>query len=301
MDQNNDVNANKEDNKWTCKRCEHESSSKCNLLKHLRRKTPCIDDNNIISIDAYIEELLKKDYNEKTYDCQFCGTKFNAYQNRHRHYKTCKELKKQNKDSIIKDLQMENARLKEQLETNKTPTQHIVNNIINNNTININLNNFGNEDISHLTHDLLSHCLFNPSKGLSKLIDNIHYNPNVPRNFNIRHKSTKNNLLEKYENEHWMECDTSNTLDELIRKGYRILNTHYTEYYMNDPEICENEIKQRALERFRFLSDKTCNEYHSVKRELRILIKDRTMYLVESPDVNNNNQNSGTTLDITTL
>jgi transcription elongation factor Elf1 len=269
---------------WTCRRCGHESSSKCNLLKHLRRKTPCIDTNNVITIEAYIQELLKREYNEKTYDCQFCGTKFNAYQNRHRHYKTCKEAKKQNKENIIKELQEENNRLKEQLNNHILP-QSIVNNIINNNTINITINNFGNEDTSHLTHDLLSHCLFNPSKGLPKLIDNIHYNPNVPSNFNLRHKSTKNNLLEKYENEHWMECDTSNTLDELIRKGYRILNTHYTEYYMNDPDICENEIKQRALERFRFLSDKTCNEYHSVKRDLRLLIKDRTMYLVESPEV----------------
>lgn len=272
-----------EEKTWICKRCKHESSSKCNLLKHLRRKSPCIDSKNVISIDAYIEELLKKEYNDKTYDCQFCAKKFNAYQNRHRHYKTCKEAKKQNKDNIIKELQEENNRLKEQLNKNSLP-QSIVNNIINNNTINISINNFGNEDTSHLTHDLLSHCLFNPSKGLPKLIDNIHYNPNVPSNFNLRHKSTKNNLFEKYENEHWMECDTSNTLDELIRKGYRILNTHYTEHYMNDPEIYENEIKQRALERFRFLSDKTCNEYHSVKRDLRLLIKDRTMYLVESPE-----------------
>jgi hypothetical protein len=268
---------------WICKRCQHESSSKCNLLKHLRKKTPCIDIKNVIRIEDYIQDLLKKEYNEKTYDCQFCSAKFNAYQNRHRHYKTCKEVKKQNKDNIIQNLQEENTRLKEELSKN-TSSAIIVNNIINNNTINITVNNFGKEDISHLTHDLLSHCLFNPSKGLSKLIDNIHYNPSVPSNFNLRHKSTKNNLLEKFENEHWMECDTSNTLDELIRKGYRILNSHYTEHYMNDPNIYEDEIKQRAYERFRFLGDTTCQDYFAVKRDLRLLIKDRTLYLVESPD-----------------
>lgn len=273
-----------EQQKWTCKRCDHESSSKCNLLKHLRRVSPCIDINNVISIEDYIKELLHKDYNEKTYDCPHCNKKFNKYQNRHRHLKICKEAKKVNKDSIIEDLQNENAKLRAELERQQAPTTHIVNNIVNNNTINITLNNFGSEDTSHLTHDLLSHCLLNPSKGLTKLIDNIHYNPNVPSNFNIRHKSTKQNLLQKFENEHWRECDTSNTLDELIKKGYRILNAHYTNFYMNDPELHEDEIKQRAFERFRFLSDKTCNEYRSVKRDLRLLIKDRTMYLVESPD-----------------
>ena len=124
---------------WICKRCEHESSSKCNLLKHLRRKTPCVDSKNVITIEAYIQELLRREYNDKTYDCQFCSTKFNAYQNRHRHYKTCKEAKKQNKDNIIKELQEENNRLKEQLNKNVS-SQNIVNNIINN--INITINSF---------------------------------------------------------------------------------------------------------------------------------------------------------------
>lgn len=281
---------------WTCKRCQYQSTTKYNLIKHLKRKTPCSDTSNIISIEEYIQELTKKEYNEKTYDCKFCGTKFNNYQNRHKHYKSCKEAKKHtDKDALIKCLQEENTKLKEELQRSQTCNQMMQNQTINNtfnNTININLNNFGHEDISHLTHELLSHCLFNPKKGIPKLIDNIHYNPNVPANFNLKHKSTKQNLLEKYENQHWMECDTSNTLDELIRKGYRILNTHYTENYMNDPEICENEMKMRALERFRFLSDKTCNEYYSVKRELRLLIKDRTMYLVESPNDTQQEQSS---------
>lgn len=267
--------------KWVCKRCGQGSTSKCNLLKHLRRKKPCKDPNNVISIDNYIAELLKKEYNDKTYDCQHCGMKFNKNQNRHRHYKTCKEALKNNKDNIIQNLQAENARLKEELEKKQAPTQNIVNHIINNNTIHITLNNFGHEDTSHLTPELLSHCLKNPNKGLSKLIEDIHYNPNVPSNFNLRYKSTKQNSLEKYVDQHWIECDTSNTLDELIRKGYRILNAHYTSYYQN--VVYEDEVRQRALERFRFLGDKTCNEYHSVKRDLRLLIKDKTMYLVESP------------------
>lgn len=273
---------------WICKRCGHTSTAKCNLLKHLRRKTPCQPKIENTSVEDCINELVRKEYNNKTYDCPYCSTKFNAYQNRHRHMKTCKEADKIQKESIIKLLEEQNALLREQLDIQKNAvtsinTPHIVNNITHNNTINITLNSFGHEDTSHLTHELLSHCLLNPTKGLPKLIDNIHYNPNIPSNHNLRYKSTKNSSLEKYEDEHWIECDTSNTLDELIRKGYRILNTHYTEHFMTNPEYTDNEVEQRALERFRFLSDKTCNEYHSVKRDLRLLIKDRTMYVVELP------------------
>jgi hypothetical protein len=86
------------DAEWRCKRCNHMSSSKCNLLKHLRRKAPCNTTHDSISIIEYINDLIKKEYNEKTYDCNFCGAKFNAYQNRHRHYKTCKKAKKQDED-----------------------------------------------------------------------------------------------------------------------------------------------------------------------------------------------------------
>lgn len=166
--------------------------------------------------------------------------------------------------------------------TNSSITNNTFN-IVQNNQNNIVLNAFGNEDTSHLAHEFLSHCLMNPTKGITHLIDSIHYNPDVPANHNVRHKSTKKNTMEKYIDAHWTECDASNTLDELIRKGYRILNAHYAEHFMNDPSLIENEIKQKAMERFRFLSDKKSNDYYSVKRDLRLLIKDRTVYVIEAP------------------
>jgi hypothetical protein len=119
---------------------------------------------------------------------------------------------------------------------------------------------------------------------MTSLIENIHYNKDYPKNQNIRCKSLKQNIFEKYVNAEWRACDASNTLDELIRKGYRILNAHYTENFMNDPTICEDETAQRIYERFRCLSDTGCSDYFAVKRELRILVKDRTMYLIASPD-----------------
>lgn len=73
-----------------CKRCGHESSTKGNLLKHLRRKNPCVNSVADISVDECIKELLQKNTNEKTWDCEHCGKQFNNYQNRWRHLKTCK-------------------------------------------------------------------------------------------------------------------------------------------------------------------------------------------------------------------
>jgi hypothetical protein len=146
------------------------------------------------------------------------------------------------------------------------------------------LHNFGEEDVSHLSNDFLSYCLMNPKKGMTKMIENIHYNKEVPENHNLRLKSWKNNLFEKYVDSEWRLCDASNTLDELIRKGYRILNAHYTDNVMNDDSLFDDEMKQRMMERFRFLGDTRCQDYYAVKRNLRVLVKDRTMYLLESPE-----------------
>jgi predicted HicB family RNase H-like nuclease len=290
---------------FTCKRCGHDSSSKSNLLTHLRRKKPCKAAEGAISIDDYIEELLHKEYNEKTYDCEFCSTKFNSRSNKSRHKKTCEkalEAKQQATNNVIIQkltvlteqntvLLQQNSILSKRLQEveskiSNNVNKQITNNNVTNNIININLNNFGDENISYLTPEFLSYCIMNPRKGMTSLIENIHYNNSYPENQNIRCKSLKQNMFEKFVNSEWRACDATNTLDELIRKGYRILNTHYTDNLMNDPEILEDEIKQRAYEKFRFLSDPSCQDYFAVRREIRLLIKDRTMYLIASPEEN---------------
>ena len=56
-----------------CKRCGHIFTSKSNLLQHLRRKTACPTNFDDISVNNYMKELLpEKQYNDKTYDCQYC-------------------------------------------------------------------------------------------------------------------------------------------------------------------------------------------------------------------------------------
>lgn len=86
---------------FKCKRCGHESSTKSNLLKHLRRKNSCTPSNDKTTIDDYIKELLgTKQYNETTFNCCFCSKPFNSRQNMHRHKKTCKKAERSVKDDV---------------------------------------------------------------------------------------------------------------------------------------------------------------------------------------------------------
>lgn len=285
---------------YVCSRCGYDTNVKCNIITHLKKAAPCNPKLTDLPREEALKLFAKVEPLSETTNCPFCDKKI-VKTNISRHKKVCKKRKDEVVQNEIEILRNQVSELTKRLDdisnTNKQP--NVVNNITNN-TYNLQINTFGNEDISHLTHELLSHCLLNPSKGLPKLIDNIHYNPEKPHNHNIRYKSTKNNSFEKYVEQHWMECDASNTLDELIRKGYRILNTHYMEHFRDNPEYYEDEIKQRALEKFRFLSDKTCTEYHSVKRELRLLVKDRTMYVLEPP-TNANETTEDTTITNTII
>jgi hypothetical protein len=178
--------------------------------------------------------------------------------------------------------------LKKQKESSQASTSTSVvntnshNNTTINNTYNIQLNNFGNENMSCITPELLTYCLTNPKKGMSSLIETIHYNKDYPENHNLRCKSLKNNIFEKCIDAQWTLCDASNTLDELIKKGYRILEAHFAETFLSDPDFFDDEHRVETMQRFRqVLTDKTSNDYHSVKRDLRLLVKDKTMYLLE--------------------
>lgn len=326
---------------FKCPRCDEIFKRKDYLTSHLKRRLECAATSSNESRQSIIDKLTTKEYNEKTYDCEFCKKKFNQPSCKSRHRKICKKnpinihetdeastsntqneastsnthnkvstSNIQNEEStyqiVVDKTEFENMKLKMQyleeqlmaLSANKaSSTNHVSNtttnnNTTNNNTININLNSFGNENISHLTKEFLSYCILNPKKGMASLIESIHYNKSIPENQNLRCKSLKQNIFEKYTEDEWRACDASNTLDELIKKGYKILNAHYTDNIINLPDYYDNEIKQRAYEQFRFLGDVHCIDYFAVKRELRILIKDRTMYLLAPPDERNDIMNA---------
>ena len=326
---------------FKCSRCDEIFKRKDYLISHLKRKLECAATSSNESRKSIIDKLTTKEYNEKTYDCEFCKKKFNQPSCKSRHRKICKKnpinihetdeastsnmhdeastSNTQNEAStsqiVVDKTEFESMKLKMQyleeqliaLSANKASSSNHVNNTTNNNTtnnnntININLNSFGNESTSHLTKEFLSYCILNPKKGMASLIESIHYNKSIPENQNLRCKSLKQNIFEKYTEDEWRACDASNTLDELIKKGYKILNAHYTDNIVNLPDYYDNEIKQRAYEQFRFLGDVHCIDYFAVKRELRILIKDRTMYLLAPPDERDDMMNASTSTDDTSM
>ncbi len=289
---------------FTCERCGYNTSMKGHLKRHLMSKQPC--SATVADLDR--DELLRKLERPRkgsSLTCEWCEKSITKG-NLSRHKTVCParpqdQASSSSSKQVVEigtsiDYEKLKTTMKEILQDLLKPNNGTINNTVINinnnsnnttntvNTVNnVSLNNFGNENVSYLTHEFLSYCLMNPKKGMASLIENIHYNKDYPENHNVRCKSLKQNVFEKYIDSEWRVCDTSNTLDELIRKGYRILNAHYMEHFLTDPEFNDNEMRQRALEKFRFLGDTSCTDYFAVKRDLRLLVKDRTMYLLEPP------------------
>lgn len=273
---------------FTCKRCGHSATTKGNLIQHLRSKRTCSAKNDDVPREELIEELQKREYKTDTTNCSFCKKLLSKSQIA-RHRKTCpkkheviqittkelEQLTQKIKNDIINEI-------RQQPQLVCTTNNGTINNTTINNTYNLQLNSFGNENTTYLPSELLTYCLSNPKKGISYLIEQIHYNKDYPENHNLRCKSLKNNIFERFVDTKWTLCDASNTLDELIRKGYRILEAHFAETFLSDPYFFDDENRVENMQRFRqVLNDKKSNDYHSVKRDLRLLVKDKTMYVLE--------------------
>jgi hypothetical protein len=91
---------------WICKRCLHITSTKSNLLSHLRNKKPCPVEENEggidIQVQSYIDELLTPKQ-PKNYACPHCDSRFSYNQSMNKHIRGCKNNPANNISSTQED------------------------------------------------------------------------------------------------------------------------------------------------------------------------------------------------------
>lgn len=185
-----------------CSRCGHISTTKSNLLKHLRRKTPCMPSENDIGVDLCIKELLKQDYNEKTYDCEYCDKKFNTWQSKSRHQKVCRCKPLENHHEL-ETMRQKVVELEKKIENASTYTMNN-NGIINN----IQINAIGTENISYLTEhpkfkEFMVKCIKGKINGVCDYLVQKHFHEKHPENHNIRKLNKKDEFMELFDGRKW--------------------------------------------------------------------------------------------------
>lgn len=256
---------------FICKRCNVTFSSKTRLKTHLQRKNPCEFIETDYDRILLIQELYEKKLNDITYDCEFCGTKFNHVSGKSHHKKICKSKPLDE----ITQLKTTVNQLVSKIEILETQPKN--NNTTNNNTqININgvkLRDFGRENMDALPESLVSSLFL--ELRFRELLAQLHCDPNYPENQNIRIKSIKRNTMEIFRNNKWDLVNFNKGLQELLLQGHRI----FKDYYKNDKQrILKEDMDEDELRNTLGILD----DIESLnKNEIKPLIEDLEMMLEE--------------------
>lgn len=274
---------------YKCPRCGYHTMQKNSIRLHYNRKNKC---EPILS-GITCEELLRQlDNNPNaTFVCLTCMKSYSSRQGLAYHKKQCTneqadtQTDSNNKKTLerIEELQRELLKLQGQV---SNATTNITNNNITNNTMNViiappHINDFGQENIAHISDDFKKECLMDLYPGMVRLIEHIHFNEKVPENHNLKYKSTKQGLLQVKRGGRWHDVSKNTTLDEVIKKGYKILFAMF-QNNMDDADLTERS--ETFIKYFIELIERKCVSYYDMRNDLFLMAKDNTFYMVGLPE-----------------
>lgn len=244
---------------YICPRCNYSTKYRGNFKSHLNRKKKCSSKNLNINVDKINIDSCKKYMNIKSpikYKCDCCNKVYLSRQGKYQHMKKyCKfkqinniELNKKSKIHSNENQQLNSEELLEKLLdmnyskkdatkfirdlNNITNNQNITNNTnnsfntTNNNTNNFNIYNYGDEDISHVTTDMLKHFITdNPYKSIPNLVSEIHFNKKYPKNRNIVIINKREPYVLIHFNGGWLLKNKTEFMSDIIRRKSEILDS----------------------------------------------------------------------------
>jgi len=222
-----------------------------------------------------------------TFLCKFCEKKFSSRQCKSRHeLKYCK-LKFANKDIIIESLHDERVELKGLIENmlvemsdlkkqvkENTKKTIIKNNKINiDNTTNIQINNFGSENLDYITDKVWKRLMSMPISGIANLVKYKHFDPKHPENHNIRITNKKLKFGEIVKNNKW-ELQNKKDILELLT-DFTILDF---KNYREDNENKLDETTILKLDKMEEINENTNRKQRQIERvELVVLNESKIM------------------------
>jgi len=153
-----------------------------------------------------------------------------------------------NFEQMFKIMQDEHAKEKEELKQQIDLLLDKVGNIsVENKTYNttinntIVLNNFGQEDMSHISSVFKTQLLKIPYGMIPKIIEYIHFNDEKPENKNIILPNSRDNKLKIFKNNRWIYKDKTDTLNDIIDRNYYILDEHFDNQDLSNLNNTEKE------------------------------------------------------------
>ena len=256
---------------YECKLCLFYSNIKTHYNRHLKTKKHLTNIENSLPSMVMNTNEHKKNTNEhkmntnehkkntgdpeieNKYYCSYCFELFNTNPSKRRHeLHRCKE-NKNIKDKLLNEKNKQIKKLEKTVDKLIAKAGNTtINNIqsTHNNQQNIKLNNYGSEDLSHITDFFKTQLLSLPHGMIPKMIEAVHFNEAKPENKNILFPNKKENRIKIFSGDKWIYKDKNETIDDLIDGKYFIMDTHYE-------TVCNTTDKNFNLyKRFQSLFDK---------------------------------------------
>jgi len=229
-----DKSQNKDNKCWFCKKM---YSSKYNMLRHIDGN--CIFKKKIIDKKIKFEDkknkldLKRQTFNQKKEKLikekeSIISEKNKLVEEREKNKLEINNLEKQNqqdkKDIEYKsELKLLREQVSKLIKKQSVQNINITNNKIINNNLMVNINNFGKENLSHITLNDYKKFLTGFFPGFIKFIEKVHFDENMPENHNINISNLKSKYLQIYENNQWTMKQKVDVLDKFIDKKYNML------------------------------------------------------------------------------
>ena len=267
---------------FTCQICNYSTKIKCNYIKHLNTKKHKKRLYELEENDTINKKSIKMTPNDpamtpndpkikKKFRCDYCNTTFStkAHKRRHEMHK-CKNEANPERNNTIKKLEDEKKELYNYIDKLINKVGNTTNNnTINNNNINIHLNNFGEEDISHLTTQIMTALIKGPCKMIQNAIKFIHFNDSKPENKNICITNVKSKHIKVFKNNKWCYQNKHEAIENIIDKNYNILDDHYE--YKGKEELTDFE-RERYREFQQFFDNQDKKLISKIKDESELLV-----------------------------
>jgi lipopolysaccharide export LptBFGC system permease protein LptF len=165
--------------------------------------------------------------------------------------------------------------------TNAQLANTINNNVQNNTKIeNVFIYNLGSEKIDHITKEVLDkHLQELHGRGIVNLVQDIHFNPAIPENQNIRMDSMKRKTLKVREDDRWRIRAQCDILETLFTKYKDMLTARLLEPEFTTRLRHETDYQQIQQDLMKFNKTNNPTAYYAAAHKVLALILDLELQL----------------------
>ena len=224
---------------YSCNLCNFSTKIKTHHKRHLETNKHIMNSKQIALMNQNEPQMNQNEpqmnqnepqmnqSNSKIHKCQYCDEVFNTLPSKRRHELHRCEVNGEHYKNLYNKSEKEKTELYKKIEKlldKVGNTTHIQNNTA---TQNIQLNNYGREDMSHITDQIKNSFLKIPYGMIPKMIEAVHFNDCKPENKNIVLPNKNENRIKIFSGNKWVYKIKDDIINDLVDGKYFIMDTHY--------------------------------------------------------------------------